>query len=494
MPFTQVLLFIATLVVQGIFTVSAHAQSVPDHANGKADIAKYWTAERRAQATPRDLLLDERGLAYLRRRDGTLQAHGHSVEPLRGGQVTTGKPSGSGGSTDTTAPTIDESSMNPGPGDTIGAAHVFSVDVSDDVGLRSVSVVIHFPDGGSNSFAASQNSQGTWIVSLQGFTNGDWGWHVEARDTAKRGGNSESSATVMFSVDTGEGVEPPSGVITNAAWVSGGPVQTATGRVYFEMPADKRWRRSWNGYVCSGTVMTESDPGISIIITAAHCVYDDAYKAFARNVLFIPDQDGTTGGGTDLNCDNDPMGCWEPAFGVVDVNWTTRTFPDNVAWDYAYYVVNSTGSHKGKLGTSEVLDVAAGSLPVNYGVAPNANTSDDSDLTVALGYSYSEDPNFMYCAEDMGTASSVNWWLPSCGLSGGASGGPWIQPMARDAENNFTGSGPIVSVNSWGYVSSPGMAGPKLWGSSAECVLAAALVKFPSSTEEGYLGIAENCD
>ena len=73
---------------------------------------------------------------------------------------------------------------------------------------------------------------------------------------------------------------------TNAEW-SGGVVQTAAGRIYFEMPSNPKWKR-WAGYVCSGTVATDDTSGRSIIITAAHYVYDDANKAFARNVLFIP--------------------------------------------------------------------------------------------------------------------------------------------------------------------------------------------------------------
>jgi hypothetical protein len=86
-----------------------------------------------------------------------------------------------------------------------------------------------------------------------------------------------------------------------------------------------------------------------------------------------------------------------------------------------------------------------------------------SDRTTALGYSYSEDPKFMHCAQDMTTEGTANWWLANCGLSGGASGGPWIQPF-----DTATGSGPIISVNSWGYTDQPGMAGPKLVGTSAK--------------------------
>jgi len=92
-----------------------------------------------------------------------------------------------------------------------------------------------------------------------------------------------------------------------------------------------------------------------------------------------------------------------------------------------------------------------------------------ADFTHALGYSYSEDPNFMYCAEQMTTEGSVNWWLASCGLSGGASGGPWMQPL-----DPVTGDGTIISVNSWGYTTQPGMAGPMLNNSAAGCLYDAA--------------------
>jgi hypothetical protein len=175
-------------------------------------------------------------------------------------------------------------------------------------------------------------------------------------------------------------------------------------------------------------------------------------------VLFIPNQDGTSGSGTDLNCDNDPMGCWAPSFGVVDTDWTTRIFPANIPWDYAYYVVDDTGAHSGTTAPSDALDVAAGALTVQFG-APTTG-----DVAHALGYSYSDDPNFMYCAEPLATEGSWgDWWLGQCDLSGGSSGGPWLQPVTG-------GNGPIISVNSWGYTNQAGMAGPVLVGTSASCL------------------------
>jgi hypothetical protein len=176
------------------------------------------------------------------------------------------------------------------------------------------------------------------------------------------------------------------------------------------------------------------------------------------------------------------MGCWTPTFGVVDTDWSSRTFPNNVAWDYAWYVVNNSGAHTGAPASSSALDVAAGTLSMQFS-APTLDA-----FTHALGYSYSEDPDFMYCAEDMEAYYSVNWWLPSCDLSGGSSGGPWAQPLTN-------GNGPVISVNSWGFTNTPGMAGPKLSGSSAQCVFGVATSTGLNSlpTTDGDEGIATPC-
>jgi hypothetical protein len=115
---------------------------------------------------------------------------------------------------------------------------------------------------------------------------------------------------------------------------------------------------------------------------------------------------------------------------------------------------------------------------------------ESADYTDALGYSYSDDPNFMYCAEDMTTKETDNWWLPSCLLSGGSSGGPWVQPM-----DPASGNGNIISVNSWGFTNSPGMAGPKFSGSSAVCIFNASVLQaFPASKPpDGEAGAKVTC-
>jgi len=477
-----------------LFSINASAQVSKPIAVEKARVAQYWTKERRENAIPRDLVIDSRGLGYLKRPDGTLQPYGHDVapqEPPRNESVSpfAGHNVGSG---DTNPPMI--SGMDPDAGTTIGTSYTFRATVTDASGVKSVTFYVQ-KSGWSTaqSFTPNNSSGDVWEVPLTGFTDGTWSWWVVAKDNAPKGGNTKTSDPVGFTVDTGSSSGSSGGdIVTNAEWTAGGTVQTAAGRLYFEMPNNSKRKGPWTGYVCSGTVATDSTANRSVIITAAHCVYDDANKAFARNVMFIPDQAETSGSGTDLNCDNDPMGCWVPSFGVVDANWTTRTFPDNIKWDYAFYVVDDTGAHAGASAPSDALDVAAKSLPLSFAIPSHDVDNSGTDHTYALGYSYNQDPKFMYCAEDMTTTGYVNWWLPNCGLSGGSSGGPWVQLM-----DTGSGSGPIISVNSWGYTNSPGMAGPKLndGDSSASCVFNSATSTEIDSVPPtgGDAGIAVTC-
>jgi hypothetical protein len=460
-------------VLVGIALLSANvaAQGNRPIDAGKGRVIDLWTPERRAAAIPRDLFVDQRGLGYLRHGSGYLQPYGHAT-PAQTAQAdpgpspfakATGNRSGGGGSGDSTPPAI--SGMSPGEGATIGASQTFSAIVTDPSGVQSVTFRVGKVGSSMQSFSASRGSNDTWSVGLQAFTDGSWTWEVVAKDASGKRGNTGQSGTVSFTVSTASGGGGSSGTVSKAEW-TGGKVQAAAGRIYFYMGN--------TGYVCSGTVATDGVSNRSVIVTAAHCVYDDVNKAFAHDVMFIPNQ-AASGTRTDRNCSNDVMGCWVPDYGVVDRNWTTRTFPDNIPWDYAFYVVPDSGAHQqGTSTTSDVLDTAAGSLPLSF-ASPNHDVPGSSDFTHALGYSYSDDPKFMFCAEDMTTTNgSANWWLGSCGLSGGASGGPWLQPMDEAA-----GSGTIISVNSWGYVDSsgkplPGMAGPKLSGTSAQCVFGAA--------------------
>lgn len=477
--FNKFLLAGTSLAMAASLTTIAHAQNGPSDRTNK--VLKHWTADRIAAAEPRDMLIDHRGLGYIKGKNGKLTPYGHSNKP----ELTSSDSRRSFGSVklddqvtqDNQAPTV--TSRTPSDGATIGSSQTFSAVVTDVDGVREVTFEITF-GGQTYTFAGNNVGNNTWQTTVEGFTNGAGSWRVISRDNVKkRGGNTGATNSYSFTVDGGTPPPPGGGVVANSRWANGGAIQTAAGRLLYEMPNNG----GWSGYVCSGTVTNDGVTGRSVIITAAHCVYDDADASFARNVIFIPNQDQTTGSSTDRDCSNDPEGCWVTDFGVVEQNWTTSVFPNNIPWDYAYYVVGDTGNHSGN-GTGGALDTAVGSFDVNFN-APNVNDGQageaSADWTHALGYSYSDDPFFMYSAEDMTTEGSDNWWLPSSQLSGGSSGGPWIQPM-----NETTGTGPLMSVNSWGYTTSDGMAGPFLNGTTAQCLFDAA--------KTGNLGLASNPD
>ena len=456
----SVALAIAAAVPAAVAAPGDPSAVLPDQARA-AEVAAHWTPEKRAAAIPRDLALDEQGRGYIRSAQGW-QPYGAAQvrDPeLTAEPATTSKPTpmakpGSG-TTDRTAPTV--SNTSPAGFDVLTTDSItFRATVVDNTGgsgVKSVSVVITFPSGATRSYATTRTDT-TYSTTLSGFANGSWSWRVVAKDFAN---NTATTADFPFTVSIGGGGGGGGTTVSDATWTGGGPVQSAAGRIYFEMPTNGS---RWGGYVCSGTAISDGGAvnAFSLILTAAHCVYDDSKKVFARNVLFIPNQSETTGGGTDRDCTNDLIGCWVPSYGVVDSDWTGRTFPDNVQWDHAYYVVPNSGAHiPGRtIPTSTALESATPAMTVSFGT-PSGSAAQ------AMGYSYSQDPLFRYCAEPLSTTGTVNWWLGSCGLSGGASGGPWLQPAG-------TGDGPIFSVNSWGYTNQPGMAGPKLNSTEASCL------------------------
>ncbi len=460
--------------VLGVAVVAATMLSLPLGAvatpggdeTDAASTAAYWTQARMDAAIPRDLVVDEDGQGFLRRPDGTLQPYGPgaSAQPA----VKPDSPGGGGGGgSDTEGPVV--TGRTPANAAVIDASpHPFSATVTDASGVKSVTFLLTGPDGTTSAHAASNLGGDEWGATIS-LTEGSWSWFVEARDTTRKGGNLTTTDTLVFTVDLpddGGGQDPgdpdPGTVVTNSEWTHGGAVQTAAGRIYFEMPGRGPF---WSGYVCSGTVATDATSNTrSVIITAAHCVYDEVNDVFARNVLFIPDQAGGANG-TNTDCSDDPLGCWVPTHGVVDAGWADGSWPDIIPWDHGYYVVPTSGAHAGTPASSESLELAAGSLPVQF-AAPVLGAH-----THALGYSYSDDPNFMYCAEALGLDDGGygSLWLASCGLSGGASGGPWVQPM-----DVGTGRGPIVGVNSYGYGDQPGMGSSHLSTGTAECLFGLA--------------------
>lgn len=278
-----------------------------------------------------------------------------------------------------------------------------------------------------------------------------------------------------------------------------GVVQTSTGRILFFFDG--------NPYVCSGTVIKDPVADRTIVLTAGHCAYQyqPSGGRFTEHALFIPNQVDTRGVVSDELCTNDPLGCWVPAFAVVHYEWTTKGFPHSVPWDYAYYVIpNDVSAHLGgfihenQKDLSRILEEIVEPMPIDFNW--RLSSSRTSHLTTkgefahGLGYSFNRDPAFRYCASNtitkFGVPTYENLWLESCAMTGGSSGGPWLKDTDTD------GRGTVISINSWGYATVPGMAGPNFStasGSKAECLFEVAK-NTPFEDVVGKRGIVvDNC-
>ncbi|MEE8496372.1 MAG: hypothetical protein V3S21_07830, partial [Xanthomonadales bacterium] len=192
-----VLMFAGGNVIAQPVQENTHPAMDPD----KARVVEHWTQERLENAIPRELVIDSRGLAYLRMPNGFLEPYGHGIaaQANAADRKPLAKPSGG----DTNPPTIDN--MDP-DGISIGSSYTFSADVTDLSGVKSVSFTIRYPNNSTTqTFSASKGTGDSWKVSLQGFSEGLWSWKVVAKDKASKGGNTSSTDWVAFTVDTGSG-------------------------------------------------------------------------------------------------------------------------------------------------------------------------------------------------------------------------------------------------------------------------------------------------
>jgi hypothetical protein len=235
---------------------------------------------------------------------------------------------------------------------------------------------------------------------------------------------------------------PPSGSgnTTGSQWPDGkGTMYRVVGRVLFTMDG--------GNWICSGSAATDARGTISVVMTAAHCAYDQANKAFATNWMFFPEFDTTP----TYTCQDSVHGCWTADRLVVHSGFANEPGFTSTAtlYDWAFAVTSAGG----KTGTQ--LD-ALGSFPIAF-------TSYASGTGVrATGYpaggKYSPGYELIYCS---GGVAFDAWNLNrtyrlSCDMTGGSSGGPWYTSF--DASGN---SGTVSSLNSYTYSGGNSMYGPK---------------------------------
>ena len=246
---------------------------------------------------------------------------------------------------------------------------------------------------------------------------------------------------------------PPSGggTVTGASWTSGGPVVQKTGKVLFTMAG--------GNYVCSAANLTDSRTGYSLVMTAGHCAYDEAARAFATNWTYVPSFDTAP----TFTCANSQFGCWTARALVVHQGYASAGSFNTQATihDFAVAVVGPGGKNGttqlDSLGTygAAYPAISTGGSVHAFGY-PAAGKYHGNDLTYCAGPTFNDQYN--------GNAT----WGIACNMTGGSSGGPWIAGFASNGA-----SGTLTSLNSYGYNGISNMYGPKFNADTRDVVTAA---------------------
>jgi V8-like Glu-specific endopeptidase len=233
------------------------------------------------------------------------------------------------------------------------------------------------------------------------------------------------------------------GSVTGASWTQGGPVVGRTGKVLFTMGG--------SNWVCSASVINDSRPDYSLVLTAGHCAYDETTGQPASMWTYVPSFDTAP----TFTCAQSTHGCWTAVGLVADSGYAYAGSFNTRATvhDFAVAIVG-----EGSNGTQ--LDAnPRGSYPIAY---PGISTGDPVH---SFGYPAAgryKGKDLTYCSgPTFNDASNGNLtWGIACNMTGGSSGGPWL--------GGFTaaGAGTLTSLNSYGYGGISNMYGPKFNGNT----------------------------
>lgn len=242
---------------------------------------------------------------------------------------------------------------------------------------------------------------------------------------------------------------------SGSRWTAGGDIYRNVGRVFFEMGGSY--------WTCSASAVKDTESGRSIVVTAAHCAYDETGRAgFARYWMFVPEY-ATLPAKYDpsgLFCPATSLGCWAADSLVVSRAYATAGgFNETaVVHDYAFAVVGEGGKS---------------GVQLDSVVNPNtASWTEQSamDDTFLFGYPAAgryKGSQLIYCRGPLEYDGKLMYqtYRVGCSMTGGSSGGPWLTPFEYSGPD--AGSGVVISVNSYGYAGRKAMYGPILGAETA---------------------------
>ncbi|WP_255948053.1 trypsin-like serine peptidase [Streptomyces odontomachi] len=202
---------------------------------------------------------------------------------------------------------------------------------------------------------------------------------------------------------------PASPAVTAKGLAADVNASVLVGKVFFHNTVDGL------DYVCSGSSVNSTAQ--NVVLTAGHCVYDAG--AWVTDWVFVPYYDHG----------NRPYGTWYAANLTTFTGWTQNSYRE---YDVAFVNVWNNSDTLGHTVGGEGLRTWSGIPQEVLGVTA---------LGYPAGAPYDGEWQY-YCLGDATLDTSDNTLGMPCPLTGGSSGGPWMQEY-----DNATGLGYDMGIN-----------------------------------------------
>ena len=266
---------------------------------------------------------------------------------------------------------------------------------------------------------SSANPKGTPNENAVGYWTADKRANAVAREFQFEPGAKEGKLIPQAKRGgSGSGTSSLSGTSFWPATQQSDFVANITGKVFFTM--------SGVDYVCSASLVADSDSRKAIAITAGHCVWENATNgSFATNWVFWPNYD--TNFGSRVSFAASQL--------FVRKDFTNQTSFNNTAVinDYAFAVISSSDDRVNPANLPTLGTFSIGNPAYAFGY-PQAFPYNGEELVYSFG-----------AVSTDGNTGNKTWKLPSS-LTGGASGGPWYSGYV-----NGNKVGLVSSLNSYKY-------------------------------------------